>query len=299
MKFNILFTFLIILSFLFVSCGESDLPEVEVEADQLVIADAQTTDFYIIRSDFADDAEVKTVVRLRKALLQESGAEFGISTDWEKNPVYPHEIIVGETLREGDSPIDRIDLGKTGYIIKEENGKIFIAGGSDEGTSIAVDYFISNFVKGETISLPVGYEKVVHHQYAISDLYIDMCKIDNSRTIYVPNTGKTFVSNSACNDLRDVVYERTGIWLNITNSIDDGVPAFVLSNEPASANGTHEITVANDQLVFTSSAETGLDACIRIFIDEYLSGKTGRINFPGDFRYFDLGDFIIVNYPDE
>lgn len=293
MKINVL-AILVILILLFSGCSneneEFDLDEPEL----LVIAEAEATDFYIIRSDYGHDSEVKDAVRLRKALQEKSGAEFGISTDWEKNPIYEHEIIVGDTLREHDSMPEPLELGKTGYIIKEENGKIFIYGGGDEGTSLAVDYFISNFVDSETVTVPIGYEKIVYHQYAIPDFYIDMCKIDNSRTILT--SGKT---TSACEELRDTVYERTGIWLKITGDISDGVPAFVVSTEKSSVNGTHEITVSDGKIVFTSSATSGTDACIKLFIDEYLKGKSGRINFPADFRYLELGDYLIVNFPEE
>ena len=287
----------------FVGCGDaqvSDATETSGESDpdveMLVIAEAQTTDFYIIRGDMAGQADVNEAVKLRKALNEKSGAEFGISTDWEKNPVYEHEIVVGKTARE-DGQIDRTDLGKTGYIIKEENGRIFIAGGEDEGTELAVDYFISNFVKGDKIAIPVGYERVVHHQYAIPEFYINMVRVDKSRTILVPENADKRV-NSVAEKLRDVFYERTGLWLNITSKSSGGTPAFVISDGKASVNSTHEIVVSNGQLVFTSSASSGVAACVEVYISNYLDGKTGRINFPSDFHYLDLGDYLAVSYPE-
>lgn len=297
--FAVLTVFLLALS----GCGDASADDISETSDKsdhdvemLVIAEAQTTDFYIIRGDMAGQADVSEAVKLRKALSEKSGAEFGISTDWEKNPVYEHEIAVGKTARE-DGQIDRTDLGKTGYIIKEENGRIFIAGGEDEGTGLAVDYFITNFVKGEKIEIPVGYERVVHHQYAIPEFYIDMVRIDKSRTILVPeNAGKRV--NSVAEKLRDVFYERTGLWLNVTNNKSDGTPAFVISGEKASINSTHEIIVSNGQLVFTSSASSGVAACVEVYIHNYLDGKTGRINFPSDFHYLDLGDYLAVSYPE-
>lgn len=265
--------------------------------EMLVIADAQSTDYYIIRGDMASQDEVSNAVKLRKALNEKSGAEFGIATDWEKNPVYEHEIIVGNTLREGDSPIDRIDLGKTGYIIKEENGKIFIVGGTDEGTTLAVDYFISEFVKGEKIAIPVGYERVVHHQYAIPEFYIDMNKIDNKRTILIPENADKKLTSSV-EKLRNVFYDRTGLMLKVTSKSSDGTPAFVISADKAPIASTHEIVVSNGQLVFTSSASSGVSACVDVFVNTYLDGKTGSINFPSDFHYLDLGDYLAVSYPE-
>ncbi|MFQ9148426.1 MAG: hypothetical protein ACLR5G_09230 [Eubacteriales bacterium] len=49
--------------------------------------------------DFADSDGVKSAVSVRKRILEATGAELGITTDWEKNPVYEHEIIVGKPFR--------------------------------------------------------------------------------------------------------------------------------------------------------------------------------------------------------
>ena len=304
--FGLIFAILISLT-VFCGCGNSDPGVFDDEAGQsdsisnpevemITVADSQTTEFYIIRGDMADQSEISAAVKLRKALMEKSGADFGISTDWEKNPIYDHEIIVGKTERE-DGSIDRIDLGKTVYIIKEENGKIFIAGGADEGTELAIDYFISTFVTGSLVEIPVGYERIVKHQYPIPEFYVNMVKIDNSRTILVPeNAGKRV--NSAAEKLQNVFYERTGIWLNIASDSSNSKPAFVVSDEKSSVNATHEIVVSDEQIVFKSSANSGVAACVEIFVNNYLTDKTGKFNFPSDFHYLDLGEYLVVSYPE-
>ena len=77
----------------------------------------------------------------------------------------------------------------------------------------------------------------------------------------------------------------------------DGTPAFVISAEKAAIASTHEIVVSNGQLVFTSSASSGVSACVDVFVNTYLDGKTGSINFPSNFHYLDLGDYLAVSYP--
>lgn len=144
------------------------------DVEKLCVAADGMSDFWVIRSDFADSDGVKSAVSVRKRILEATGSELGITTDWEKNPVYEHEIIVGKTLRENDGlHIDRVALGETGYIIKEENGKIYIAGGSDKGTALGVEYFLENFVSADTgtVEIPVGFERVTYHKYDMS-LYI-------------------------------------------------------------------------------------------------------------------------------
>ena len=286
------------LAFSLAACADAEPDEPEVtEVPMLCITDQGTTDFYIIRSDYSNQDVTSYAVKLRRALNEKSGAEVGISTDWEKNPVYEHEIIVGKTLRESEGQFDRIELGKSGYIIKEENGRIFLIGGTDEGTSLAVDNFISEFVDSSdgSISVPVGYEYVVHHQYDIPGLYIEMKKLDASRTILIPENAGKKVSESAEN-LRQTIYDRTGLMLEIKRGSDANA-AFVISDKKASADAVHEITVSDGKLIFTSSAKSGVSACVDIFVANYLKDKKGSINFPSDFRYFDLGDYIFVSYP--
>ena len=285
----------------FSACGVAEVPPAEPETagDFLVIAGGADCDFYIIRGDMADQSEISDAVRLRKKLAEKLGTEIGITTDWDKNPVYEHEIIIGKTLREADSPIDRIDLGETGYIIKEENGKIFISGGTDEGTSLAVDYFIENFIDSSDgkIEIPTGFVHIVHHQYDIPGFYIDMKQVDNSRTIAVPSGADKKVT-SASEELQKIFYEKTGLMLEISNDSGASNAAFVISNEKASTDSVHEIVVSDGKLVFSSSAKSGVAACVEVFIDNYLADATGSINFPADFRYLDLGDYIAVSYPD-
>ena len=292
---------LLVLVMSLAACGGVEAPSAEPETAEssLVIADGAECDFYIIRGDTAGRSEVSDAVRLRKALTQKADADVGITTDWEQNPVYEHEIIIGKTLRETDSPIDRIDLGESGYIIKEENGKIFISGGTDEGTSLAVDYFIENFIDSSDgkIEIPTGFVHIVHHQYDIPEFYIDMKQVDNSRTIAASSRADKKLK-SAAERLQQIFYEKTGLMLEIVNNSDLSNAVFVISDEKASADSCHEIVVSDGKLVFSSSAKSGVTACIEVFIDNYLTDTFGSINFPADFRYLDLGDYLAVSYPD-
>jgi len=236
-------------------------------------------------------------VTIRKAVTENSGAEVGISTDWEKSPVYEHELIVGHTLREASGEIDRIALGETGYLIREKNGKIFIAGGSDKGLALAVEYFVSHFVKGKTnITIPVGYEKIAYHQYDIPDLYIDMHKVDKFYSIVLCNENDKKLKDAATK-LQTAIYEKTGLYLSIVSGKADAQNAFVLSDETPEQNGVYTIHVNGSSLVFASSSNNGLAGCVNNFVRMYLNDRFGRYNFPKDFRYLEIGDYIIVTPP--
>ncbi len=267
---------------------------------RLPIVSGGVTDFWVIRSDFARETEVQAAVQLRRAIIDATGTEPGISTDWEKNPTYEHEIIIGETLRETDGFIDRIALGETGYIIKEENGKIYIAGGSDLGTELAVKRFMDEFVTGAEISVPIGCEIVEYHQYEINEFYIAMNRVDASwRIIKNVDGGRQQEQlDEAVERLRTVIYEKTGLWLEIVENVENTDKAFVISDESPEIDGVYEIKTVGDSLVFSSSASKGIAPLINLFLDRYLVDVYGNYNFPADFRYFDLGDYIIVTYPE-
>ena len=119
---GILIIILILMATFSLGCGSDGSAQDEPDVEKLCVAADGMSDFWVIRSDFADSDGVKSAVSVRKRILEATGAELGITTDWEKNPVYEHEIIVGKTLRENYGlHIDRVALGETGYIIKEDN----------------------------------------------------------------------------------------------------------------------------------------------------------------------------------
>lgn len=303
----LIFIAIFILLFLFSACTETaenngSAAEEQGETDDgeyLYIVKDGVTDFWVIRSDYTEGAEVQAAVSIRKAIGEAAGVEPGITTDWEKNPVYEHEIIIGETLREETGyKIDRIALGETGYIIKEVDGKIYISGGMDPGTTLATEYFIDTFVKpGGDIKIPVGYEYIVYHQYDIPELYINMNLVDDSYKIVIPeSSGKTILD--AAEKLRNALYDKTGLMLEIVKGDTSAEKAFIITFEKPEIDGVHEMYVNGSSLILSSSSSQGPAACVDTFISMYLDGKTGKYNFPGDFHYLDLGDYIIVKYPE-
>lgn len=280
-------------------CGSDGSAQDEPDVEKLCIAANGASDFWVIRSDFADSDGVKAAVSVRKRILEATGAELGITTDWEKNPVYEHEIIVGETLRENDGlQIDRVALGETGYIIKEENGKIYIAGGSEKGTELGVEYFLDNFVSAEngTVEIPVGFERMTYHKYDMS-LYIAGEKLEKGLKISVSSdSGKLSGDmNDAADMLQDAIYQKTGVMAEIVS--DDPDARIILSNKSPDISGVFDICVENKCLKFESSAASGLSGCVDRFVDLYISDKYGSYDFPEGYQYFDLGDFITVTYP--
>ncbi len=289
---------------LFAACGadgEAQPPQesAEPQTGGIHIDAGMPTDFMVIRGDTSEERVTHAAVDLRTAIetsVTGKGNGPGIATDWEKNPVYPHEFIVGPTLRPGDADIDRLALGETGYLIREQDGCVYICGGSGKGTALAVNFFIKNFISdGGSIDVPAGYEYIAYHEYDIPALYIGMVPVEKGAVIAIPDSqdGKW---TRAAETLQNAGYRKTGIYPSIEKGKDG---TFVLSDEPAAFAGANEITAGGGCLVFRSSSGSGIEGCVNDFVSEYLNHSYGCFNFPSDFHYLQSGDDIIIRYPKE
>ncbi len=290
----------LICAVLLTACSEPEVVPEEPPTPEFVnITSAGTSDYYVIRSDSTNiKAEVDAAVTVRKEINAATGAEIGIATDWEKNPVYDHEIIVGKTLRDG-CDIDTTALGETGYLIKEVDGDIYICGGGVSGIRLAVDYFLQEFVnEGSDVVIPSGYERIVYHQFDIPALYINMNLVDKNWKIVIPENASPRVKQAA-ETLQATIASKCGFDLTVITG-DESVPnAFILSAVKPEINGIHTMHVDDTRFIFRSSADTGTPGCAQRFMDLYLSrGTRGNFNFPGDYEYLDLGDYMMVTYPD-
>ena len=272
--------------------------EEDTAANIVVSADITDYMFYVIRSDYSDREETEAAVRLRKSLAECTGAEIGITTDWEKNPVYEYEFIVGNTLREDTEnvSIERKILGESGFVIKIIGNKIYLAGGDVKGTNMAVDYFMEKFITGNTsgeIIIPKSFDYIQYHQYDIPRFYIGGTMIDASYVIQCMNDRDMRLAES----LQESVYYKTGLWLDIVTA-SGRKNAFILSSVEPQIKGIYQITVEGSSIVFASSADRGLDTCIQSFISLYINDIYGAYSFESDFQYIDLGDYIIVTMPE-
>lgn len=281
------------------ACNQTEPLPAEPAAPAFVnITSGGQSDYYVIRNDHGlVKAEIEAAMTIRREINAATGAAVGIATDWEKNPVYDHEIIVGKTLRNG-CEIDTVKLGETGYIIKEVDGDIYICGGAAPGMREAVNVFLEEFVKeGCDVVIPTGYERIVYHEFDIPALYVNMNQVDGDWKIVIPDKVNPLMERTA-EQLQTAIARKCGFSLSVVKG-DESVPnAFILSDIRPERNGIHSMHVDNNRLIFRSSASTGVSGCVQRFIDRYMSGARGRFNFPGEFEYLDLGDYMMVTYPE-
>lgn len=127
-------------------------------------------DYTVVRSDTAKDKVKELASRVRTVLSEYTGENLKISTDAMSSEKM--EILVGETKRK-ESRDALSKLGVNDYIIKLENFKIVIAGGSDEALENAVNDFTENFLIDGKVAVPNGGGLLYAHVYAFNNIKID------------------------------------------------------------------------------------------------------------------------------
>ena len=184
-------------------------------------------------------------------------------------------------------------------------GKLFekkecaICGGGISGLRTAVDYFLDEFVEaGSDVVIPADFERIVYHQFDIPALYVNMNLVDRSWKIVISDENNPSLKKAA-QQLQTAISGKCGFELAIVAGDESTPRAFILSDSKPEVSGVHSMHVEDNRLIIRSSASTGIAGCVQLFIDMYFSyGARGKYNFPGDFEYLDLGDYMIVTYPD-
>ena len=139
------------------------------------------SEYVIVRGENASPSEITAASELQSYLKQISGAELAIVTDAPE--AAPNEIIVGKTNREADGEFDRTELGDDGFVIKTNNGKLWLVGGEQRGTLYSVYTFLENYLGCRFYT--ADFEKVPE-QKTIS------LKIDEDKQIPVFETRNSF-----------------------------------------------------------------------------------------------------------
>ena len=114
----------------------------------------------LIRSDECTDEMLWNVARFRGSLEELYGMKVGIRSDWlapgEEVPAASREILMGVTNRPESAAVS--ELREKDYLIRWENDRLLIAGGSLEAEQAAEEAFLALFVDrdGGKLYLPIG-----------------------------------------------------------------------------------------------------------------------------------------------
>lgn len=182
---KILTIMIIALAVLFIGCTDEKAPA-HSEADSLITPEG-TTSFVITRSDMADKAIVGCTTALRKALLESTGVEFGLGTDFYKpdNPQFQipdREVLVGRTNREITAEFEPLVPKNGDWLIARKGDKILILG--NDKLADAVDYFVSHYIDGGGVYVPDGELYVHTGDYLYDSINLGGAELSGCEVIY-------------------------------------------------------------------------------------------------------------------
>lgn len=144
--------------------GDSAYVTLNESGERLELRELDKTElvsYQIVRSDIGEGESIDAALAIRRA-LEENVAAIELTTDWVKRgeaaPTDTPEILVGSTNRL-ESPAEG-ELRMNDFVIRFQNNRLVICGGSDSATLRATEFFIENFIDydGGRLFVPDGGE---------------------------------------------------------------------------------------------------------------------------------------------
>ena len=257
-------------------------------APDVVLASGGVTQYSILRADEGSKAATENAILLRK-YMEACGLKPKITTDWEKNPVSDYEIVLGDTTRSAEVGIDIHALGDEGYTIRTVGTKLYIVGGSDASTTVALEKFMTDFL-GYTgdptvgtaitdLTIPGGYNDTVVQSYALEKITVDGTDL-REFVLVAPDRNMKKIAEQ----VQARLYAAGGIWLEIVETATDGHNILFLS-EAASKPENFEVTVEKGNLVMRSSVNNGVARGIGGFLGELLRNASGTLTLDAKYKY--------------
>ena len=218
--------------------------------------------YTITRGDTCGDTAMQAAITLRKAI--EPHFAIGLTTDFvnerrgEMVPEDNFEILIGATNR-ADSIAALDGLRYHEFVIEKTDRHIVIAGGSEEATANAVDFFIRSFITDDGISLPVESVRF-RHPYPTESFTLNDRPIADY-TIVVPRA----INKALADQLADRIIAQTGYVLPVQTKADGPTITLAIADLPAD---TCRIRTKGDAVLLEGAdADTVLCAAKYFFTD--------------------------------
>ncbi|MGM9652455.1 MAG: hypothetical protein ACI3XP_02335 [Eubacteriales bacterium] len=281
--------------------GTSAPPETDAPQNELLLFDGAATDYVIIRGEDADQKETNAAIRLRDA-LKERGIQTKIATDWEGNGVFPHEIVVGQTIRtaaEGNT-LDFHSVGPEGYFLRAAGERLYICGGSPDATALAVEEFLTEFLPEDPIPMtaplciPAGYERIVRQEFSITSLTLNGTPLGEFAVSVETRDTK---GKLAARAMQDALYAECGVWLPLLSRGEewDGHKVVLSADAPA-VPGTFEACAENGDLILRTDVAGAFRRGILAFLGDAVGGKSGSVELGADYRFTDaVGSYVLYS----
>ncbi len=128
-------------------------PMEDYDGELVSIFNGESTEYTLVRSDYATDEEVANAILLRQGMTDKFNYKFPLTTDFVKKgrevPTDTKEILVGTTNRQ-ESIDAAIGLGLNDFVVSFSENRIVILGGSVEATAKGIEYFLEKICVDDT-----------------------------------------------------------------------------------------------------------------------------------------------------
>lgn len=170
----------------------------DIDETKFNIINADGTSVYtIVRPENASNDVLKLCVDFKDAILEKTGVELEIKSDFEKKghaefQRQDEEILIGYTNREEtDIAAEDLERGKD-FSIVQSGTRIAILAKSNAELSSAIDYFTENYIDAQsgTIAMDYGEEYLYKHEYPIESYTINGADISEYTVTYTDKVYK-------------------------------------------------------------------------------------------------------------
>ena len=192
-----------------------------------IVADG-ASNYTIIRGEMATQSDIDAAIKLRTAIIDATGAQVGLGTDWVKKgtelPAQAFEIVVGDTNRPQTVTARTTILRERDWgIFMTADDRVTITGGSDAATAEAVEYFIANCIDtaGKKITFEENFSYIYEHVYPLGSITLDGTPL-REFTIVTPKDATRYEKYAAL-ALNDYFRAQGGFTLAMTD--DSAAPA--------------------------------------------------------------------------
>ncbi len=265
--------------------------EIELEQAQVLLFDQGIPTFrFVLGGDVSKDA--KKLISEYISALDEIGLDVEQALDIEDDGEYECEILIGNVQSRGKDYIyDNHTLGKDGYAFKIIGKKILVTAGSDDALCDAIEIFISDILKfdEDSVNTDTLYMTSSQEVLEIQDNYkVTALKVNGNDikdyTIATHMTQNLYYS--AATAFQDMLYSRTGYWLEIVNINQATAKSIIIKSidKVYDENSFKIYTNTDGQLIIDCAFVNKLENELASFVTAKITSPdiSGEVNFNGD-----------------
>lgn len=230
--------------------------EPQREKEYVTVAENGLSDYAIISPSKAPSRIRDAAVNALATIQGRIDARLRVSSDkLNAGSGNPHEIVIGECDRPETSRILSELRALDFAIVTAEDGRVYLVGGSNEATVLAVDYFIENFVdyESKTIKVEKNLEYYHRYDYTVGMLSVGGVSIDEYKIVIPKDAGAYTVA--AAKNFADYLKYNGGYILEIVSDDEPATDCEILIGKTNRPESACDVSLGKDQYILASAGK--------------------------------------------